>query len=216
LIKQENRLTHIRRITPRGTRLHKGLFLCSCGKEIVAFEGNVRRNHTRSCGCLNREIKRNGKPLTHGHWIKGKPSKTYVSWQAMIARCTNENHPAFQHYAGKGITICDAWLYSFIAFLADMGERPEGKTLDRMNNSKGYFKENCRWATPKEQSLNSSNVAKRFDFRGNLLTLGEIKKISGSSINIKTIKSRLRCGWLIEKAITILPWSMKPTALQEK
>ncbi len=79
-------------------------------------------------------------------------TRTHTSWRNMIERCTNQNHAQYKDYGGRGITICERWRKSFLAFVRDIGRRPEGKTLDRINNDSGYSRENCRWATPKEQT----------------------------------------------------------------
>ena len=79
---------------------------------------------------------------------------TYRSWQDMKSRCYNEKNVAFSYYGGRGIVVCGEWRDSFINFLNDMGEAPKGLTLDKIDNSKGYSKENCRWATKSEQSYN--------------------------------------------------------------
>jgi hypothetical protein len=86
---------------------------------------------------------------THGMYR----TPTHYSWQSMLGRCTYGRHPAFARYGGRGITVCPEW-YSFENFYRDMGERPIGRTLDRLDNEKGYSKENCRWATPFEQQVN--------------------------------------------------------------
>lgn len=90
--------------------------------------------------------------LKHGHYI-GSKSSTYLTWNSMKQRCLNSKHKKYNIYGGRGITICESW-YCFENFLADMGERPKGKTIDRIDNELGYFKNNCRWATVSEQNYN--------------------------------------------------------------
>ena len=99
--------------------------------------------------------------LRHGHARVGNQSPTWISWQAMLARCRYVGRDTEKKYAGRGITFCSRWA-SFENFLVDMGERPTGKTLDRINNDQGYSPENCQWATPTEQARNRRN--KRLDF----------------------------------------------------
>ncbi len=92
----------------------------------------------------------------HGHWINGKKSPTYVAWARMKDRCLNTNDASYNYYGGRGITVCEKWL-KFEGFLEDMGIRPERVdvlSLERIDNNKGYYKENCKWASKKEQSLN--------------------------------------------------------------
>ena len=94
----------------------------------------------------------NGKYI-HGH----TKSPTYGTWKAMRQRCSNKNVRCWDRYGGRGITVCERWANSFSNFLADMGEKPTGKTLDRKDNSLGYFKENCKWSTCGEQARNRRN-----------------------------------------------------------
>lgn len=92
----------------------------------------------------------------HGHRGRKEQmcSATYSTWTAMLARCSNEKNDNYHLYGGAGISVCSEWRDSFIKFLEDMGERPRGKTIDRIDPSLGYFKDNCRWATNKEQARN--------------------------------------------------------------
>ena len=142
-----------------------------------------------------------GFKIKHGHAGTHKckiPSPTYKSWHSMINRCSNKNAPDWYRYGGKGIKVCSRWK-DFRKFLLDMGERPANTTLDRINNTKGYYKYNCRWATRKEQAQNrSTNIY--FTFRGESKTLPEWARDVG--ISIPTLKSRLKTfKWPLEKAL---------------
>ncbi|WP_304273107.1 hypothetical protein [Caulobacter segnis] len=129
------------------------LFNCDCGQRHVAATANVRRGNTLSCGCIHREMMV-ARKLKHGLASKRGGGQTYRSWQSMKDRCLNPNSPKFALWGGRGVGICQRWKDSFEAFLEDMGPRPEGKTLDRINNDGDYEPGNCRWATPEEQAAN--------------------------------------------------------------
>lgn len=142
---------------------------CKCGKEKDIRLSDLRRKDrgTRSCGCAIAERAKNvlskigieaGKKTrfeaSHGHCRGGKMSPTMMSWYGMIMRCTQPSNGAYSRYGGSGISVCDRWL-KFENFLEDMGERPLGKmSIDRIDNTLGYFKENCRWASYKTQNNN--------------------------------------------------------------
>ncbi|MDE1476488.1 hypothetical protein KKJ06_21460 [Xenorhabdus bovienii] len=100
--------------------------------------------NTRSCGCLKSR---------HGHAKQRNHTPEYISWERAKRRCLDKNDVYYHLYGGRGITFCEHWLI-FENFLKDMGERPDGHTLDRIDNSRGYEPNNCRWATVKEQSRN--------------------------------------------------------------
>lgn len=140
------RVTALARAAASGGSNTRWRCLCDCGRRFTAQRGNLRRGVTLSCGCMRIEMQ-----TIHGHASDGDTSRTYVSWRHMIARCTNPRNDSYIDYGGRGIKVCEHWR-SFANFLADMGERPPGLTLDRFPNRDGNYEPgNCRWATPKEQ-----------------------------------------------------------------
>lgn len=131
--------------------------MCECGGEKIAKVGNLKVGHTRSCGCLVAESAKERPPHKHGYGRRNFLSPTYTTWEAMRSRCNNPNSDWYHRYGGRGIKVCERW-NDFSSFLADMGERPKGKTLDRINPDGNYESSNCRWSTPKEQSNNRSKL----------------------------------------------------------
>lgn len=128
--------------------------------------------------------------VKHGHAGK-KPSPTYESWHAMMQRCLNPSNEGYHRYGGRGITVCESWR-DFQNFLADMGERPQGLTIDRIDNDKSYEPGNCRWATPKEQSNNRNNNV-LVSYEGRTHTVAEVAAVLGLDQNV--LAGRIKLGW---------------------
>jgi hypothetical protein len=126
-------------------------FRCDCGESTVQYVSVARRSKISSCGCRRRELAiSNGKQsTTHGM----HRTTTYRSWECMCRRCRSPKDKSYKNYGGRGITVSARW-DSFENFFADMGERPQGTSLDRINNNGNYEPGNCRWATTQEQAKN--------------------------------------------------------------
>ena len=132
---------------------------CKCGAEKVVTANRLLRGNDKSCGCLKREVLGNA-TRKHGRAnsrLTGYADRTYGIWQAMRARCHNPNNNRWASYGGRGIIICPEW-DSFEQFVADMGQAPEGLTLDRKDVNGNYTPANCRWATWLEQAQNKRKV----------------------------------------------------------
>lgn len=129
---------------------------CDCGSTRNVAGGDLRRGRV-SCGCIGIESR-----TRHGH-AAGGISPEYKSWRAMLARCHTETATGYAAYGGRGITVCERWREDFRHFLADMGPRPPGTSIDRIDGSKGYEPSNCRWATRLEQSRNRNGVKLSLD-----------------------------------------------------
>ena len=165
---------------------------CACGAEKDVSGPSLRSGESTSCGCF-----RSDRNLTHGHARKRNKTSTYKTWYAMIQRCTNPRHKQFSDYGKRGISVCADWS-SFDAFLRDMGPRPEGLTLDRTDNNRGYEKANCRWLTRSVQQLNRRT--------NRILELGGVSKPLTTwarevGIAPETVRSRLRSGLPASRAV---------------
>lgn len=135
----------------------------------------------------------------HGHTPQGKPSSpTYRTWRSMHIRCTKPNHVKYHRYGGRGITVCEKWK-TFLGFLEDMGKRPEGTSLDRIDSSLGYFKENCRWADPKTQARDSGPIR---NLTCNNRTMRVVDWARELGVPVNTLYSRVHRGWSEEDVIS--------------
>jgi len=132
--------------------------------------------------------------LTHGF----TGTRTFKSWESMKQRCFNPNSKDYARYGGRGISVCDRWHHDFEAFLSDMGERPEGCTLDRIDVDGHYEPSNCRWADIKTQQRNT-RVSKHLTFNGETKPL--IEWADELKMYHSTLLRRLHAGWPVEKIL---------------
>lgn len=127
--------------------------ICDCGNEKKIDSSLMKQEKTKSCGCIQMEMR-----IQHGkrnkiHGMIKTPE--YRAWDAMKSRCLNKTHPSYKDYGGRNITIYKPWIESFESFYKDMGPRPSPQhSLDRIDNNKGYSKQNCRWTTKRIQMIN--------------------------------------------------------------
>jgi hypothetical protein len=167
---------------------------CDCGSVTCTRTSRLLSGHTRSCGCLSGTSL---KSRTGRVSLYKQHQREFRSWQAMRSRCLNESSDNFRLYGGRGITICEEW-DSFETFLIDMGPRPDGHTLDRIDVNGNYNKSNCRWATPSQQSRNR-RVNRYVEYNGERLCVAELAERVG--MNANTLYIRLDDGLSIDGAV---------------
>lgn len=163
---------------------------CDCGELRDVNLSALRSGKSRSCGCLQRES-----VTTHG----GKGSPEYMVWVNMRHRCVNPKAANYLYYGGRGITVCERWA-SFENFIVDMGPRPSPRhTIDRVDNDKGYFPENCQWATAQEQARNRRS-SQMITHNGRTQCRAAWAQELG--ISYSTLSGRIHRGWSINRALT--------------
>lgn len=176
---------------PRSTRVV--YCVCDCGNKTEALINHLKSGNTRSCGCL-----------LNGHdvvYIKHGLTKSseYKIWSIMKQRCHNPKFTEYKRYGSKGIIVCKEWRNSFKTFYQDMGPRPsDDHSIERRDNSKGYNKSNCYWATRKQQVRNRG-VTYKVEYEGELTPLASLAE--RLNLKYKFLYDRLRNGWTIEEAI---------------
>lgn len=173
---------------------HYWLCRCDCGGSNEVSTGSLKNKNTESCGCLIAESI-SARTTTHGQ------SKTplYQLWHRMLQRCEDKNCTDYKYYGARGITVCERW-HAFENFKADVGDRPDGLTLDRKNNDSGYGPDNFRWASRELQANNMRSNVKTL-VAGKLLSIKQMADKAGTSYD--TMKARLtRLGYSAEEALT--------------
>lgn len=163
---------------------------CDCGTERPLRASSLRSGRAKSCGCYHRE-----RVTLHGM----TSSATFKSWESMLQRCLNPHAPDYARYGGRGIKVHAKWITSFDTFLADMGLRPEGATLDRIDNNGDYQPGNCQWSTASRQARNRRSTP-MLTWQGATLSHADWAERTG--IPSKVIGWRLSRNWPPEKALT--------------
>ena len=178
---------------------------CTCGNTKHIRGSDLNSGRVNSCGCLLAETKAT-------HYLRAfrthgmTASSTYIVWHNLKARCSNPNEDSYHRYGGRGISYDPEW-EKFENFLADMGEKPAGLSLDRIDNNGNYCKANCRWVSMKVQSSNTSKSV-RVLFAGKEYTLQELADMSGQTKG--QLAQRLRNSWPLEEAVH-LPSGSRPS-----
>ena len=189
-----DRLTVLERVenTKKGRACWK--CQCSCGNTTTVPSGDLRSGKTKSCGCLNNEL-RLKRSTTHGM----THSPEYNVWHHMIKRCHNPTNDRFKDYGGRGITVCDEWRHDFMAFYNHVGKRPSKKLMiERVDNSKGYIPGNVIWETRQAQANNKRNNHK-ITIHGWTMNLCQWARFVGKNYHL--VQYRLKKGWPPAKAI---------------
>lgn len=179
------------------------LCACDCGGTTLAASYNLKKGHTQSCGCFNRQ--QSAAAASERHRTHGKTrTPEHRAWSAMFSRCYNPKARGFEYWGGRGIKVCRRW-HHFETFLADMGQRPtSAHSLDRIDKNGDYSPGNCRWATPLEQANNRrDNEMVLID--GTEMTLRTALRRAGSVISIDQAKRRIRNGWSHKAAVFTPP-----------
>lgn len=182
---------------------------CECGKQVSVIGQLLRNGRTKSCGCL-RSDRAAETASKHGGYVGRKPTRTMRIWKNMIQRTCNPNCPMYARYGGAGIGVCKSW-QTFEGFMADMGEVPDGLTLERIDNSKGYEPNNCKWTTYAEQNRNKSSTKK--------LTLNGRTQVAADwaaelGLTDSQIYKRIRRGWSDEEVLLGRPARLPNSTIQ--
>lgn len=182
---------------------------CDCGtiREIVL--SRLTRGLTQSCGCLAREM---NSTRMRRHGEASARTKEFRAWEAAKGRCFNPRNPKYPRYGGRGIGMCARWRGDFSAFLSDMGRKPSGTTLDRIDNDGNYEPGNCRWATPKVQAQNTIQFMP-INFRGEIMGMADFAKLFGR--HPETVRYHLNKGRSPEEisrrwSLKIQTWAFMP------
>jgi hypothetical protein len=178
--------------------------LCVCGVTCTVIGSQLTSGKTRSCGCL--KLKKLQKPRKHGQAIRGKHTRTYKIWRGLFKRCYVKNFKYYNRYGGRGIEVDPRW-FDFCVFYEAMGECPPGKTLERVNNNRNYWKGNCVWACRTTQARNTSKN-RLVTYQGQTKCVAEWAALYDLSHSL-VLQRLTRLNWSVERAITTPPRAIR-------
>ena len=169
---------------------------CDCGTKRTYKNNALLSGNTTSCGC---------RTVIHGEARSRGRSAEYLAWHGLKARCENPNDPSFESYGGRGISVCERWSRSYVAFLQDMGRRKPGQSLDRIDVDGDYEPANCRWTDIYTQAQNKRTTF-IVHYKGEAMCLTEACRRAGLEHRYVTIHARIkRRGWTLEQALELAP-----------
>lgn len=168
---------------------------CDCGSVVDVRIASLTCGATRSCGCWGQELTRNGRRTTHS----ATNTAEFSIWIGIRQRCSKPSNKHYQRYGARGITVCERWETSFENFLSDMGPRPSPRhSVERIDNDKGYYLENCKWGLAVDQANNRRNN-RLITFNGQTKTIAQWARDLG--IHHNTIRNRLNRGKSVEDSL---------------
>jgi len=193
-----SRLTIIKEIEKKQYN-RQFLCKCDCGNETTVSSSQLLKGDAKSCGCLRREVtaQRNRKEkTTHGL----SKTRVYGIWERMLSRCSNSEDKNYCNYGARGIKVCDEWkdVTIFYDWAISNGHQ-KGLTIERIDNDGNYEPNNCKWIPRKDQNKNR-RMNRQITYKGETKNLTEWSKVTG--INRKTLETRLKNGWVVERALT--------------
>lgn len=192
--KRFNYLTVIEEVSRIHPKIPRYTCLCDCGNTKVVEGRKLREGTIKSCGCYAK-LKTSDRSTKHGM----TNSSEYKTWCGMKRRCLNKNDKRYKDYGARNINICDRWIHSFEKFFLDMGSKPHGYSIERIDNNGNYEPNNCVWMKISDQTKNKrSNILLTYKKQTHILA--DWSRITG--IKAGTIKARLDRGWPVEKALS--------------
>lgn len=189
----------------RGNVMYIAKVVCICGAQFEVRLKSLRDGNTKSCGCGRSDAMPKG--IFHHHHSHGmSKTSTYRIWAGMKKRCMNPKTVGYENWGGRGIKVCDRWM-KFENFLSDMGERPDGLSLDRIDFNGDYEPDNCRWADRATQGFNTRRVI-QISINGQIMSMHQAVKLL--NVNVSSVREYAeRRGWTYQEAVTFYAMRMK-------